>query len=173
MQKLRQKMEEERAARIKQIEEKKDLKIQQLTKEHSRKYNDIKNYYSDITATNLEYIRTLKGEINKLQSKEDHDKKLLQQIERENKSLTDPLKSLKEEIVQLTAELHEYDKLKRDKEEIKKTIEKDEELFRKMEYEYEVKLQEFKFIEREKELLYKKFIEAIYEIERKTGLEVK
>jgi DNA-binding ferritin-like protein (Dps family) len=49
---------------IKALEEKKDQRISALTKEHSKKYTEIKNYYSDITATNLDLIKSLKGEIN-------------------------------------------------------------------------------------------------------------
>lgn len=57
MAKLRTEMEEARQALIKQLEEKKDLKIGNIKKEHHKKYQDIKNYYSDITATNLDLIR--------------------------------------------------------------------------------------------------------------------
>jgi len=54
-------MEEERQARIKKLEDKKDQKIETITKEHAKKYTDIKNYYSDITATNLDLIKQLKN----------------------------------------------------------------------------------------------------------------
>lgn len=50
-------MEDQRVAQIKQAEELKNDKINALTKEHSKKYTDIKNYYADITATNLEMIK--------------------------------------------------------------------------------------------------------------------
>ena len=57
MRKLRQEMEDQRVTLIKQAEEKKNDKILTLTKDHSRKYTDIKNYYADITATNLDMIK--------------------------------------------------------------------------------------------------------------------
>jgi len=66
LQKIRSEMEEARAALIKQAEEQKDAKIAQLTKEHGKKYTEIKNYYADITATNLALIKQLKNEINDL-----------------------------------------------------------------------------------------------------------
>ena len=83
MTKLRNEMEEQRLNIINKLEEKKDNKIQAIVKEHQKKYQDIKNYYSDITATNLDLIKQLKNEINEHQKKEESDKKMLQQIERE------------------------------------------------------------------------------------------
>ena len=83
MTKLRNEMEEQRLNIINKLEEKKDNKIQAMVKEHQKKYQDIKNYYSDITATNLDLIKQLKNEINEHQKKEESDKKMLQQIERE------------------------------------------------------------------------------------------
>ena len=57
MTKLRATMEETRMEYIKKLEEQKEAKIRAITSEHSRKYADIKSYYSDITATNLDLIK--------------------------------------------------------------------------------------------------------------------
>ncbi len=65
MTKLRTEMEEARQRKIKVLEDKKDKKIQEIMKEHQKKYSDIKNYYQDITATNCDLIKQLKGEIAK------------------------------------------------------------------------------------------------------------
>ena len=154
------------------MEEKKDQRISQLTKEHQKKYQEIKNYYSDITATNLDLIKQLKNEINEHQKKEDADRKLLQQIEREQKDLAEPLKQLIEEIKQLQKQLEEQKKIIEQKENLKKKIETCETRFRKLEYEYEVKLQHFLYMEREKNYLYEKFNNSVYQIHQKTGLQV-
>jgi hypothetical protein len=98
MRKLRAEMEDARMNIINKLESKKDAKIQQIVREHNKKYTDIKNYYSDITASNLELIKQLKGEINTHQENEERDKKLLQQIEREQHQLKNPLERLKKEI---------------------------------------------------------------------------
>ena len=83
MTKLRNEMEEQRLNIINKLEAKKDNKIQAIVKEHQKKYQDIKNYYSDITATNLDLIKQLKNEFNEHQKNQRRDKKMLQQIERE------------------------------------------------------------------------------------------
>lgn len=172
MQKLRTEMEDARAHMIKQIEDKKDNAIKELTAKHAKKYADIKSYYSDITATNLDLIRQLKGQIEDLQKQDDRDKKILAQIEAENKKLQDPLKALIEEIKALYEEKEQYEKLLDQKEKIKAKIEEQETKFRKMEFEYEVKFQQFKYLEREKNALGEKFNDAVYDIQAKTGLKV-
>ena len=38
---------------------------------HSKKYSEIKSYYSDITISNIDMIKQFKNEINQEQGKED------------------------------------------------------------------------------------------------------
>src|SRR4051812_40708024 len=104
MLKLRNEMEEARNHQIKQIEDKKEAAVKDLTAKHFKKYNDIKNYYQDITATNLELIRHLKVQISNLSKQDDTDKKLLAQIEAQHKQLQDPLDALNAEIKELELE---------------------------------------------------------------------
>lgn len=170
MKKLRNEMEEARAHRIRQIEERKDAAIKDLTNKHNKKYQDIKGYYADITATNLDLIKQLKGQITDREKQDERDKKVLAQIEGEQKKLQDALKQLIDEINALTEEQKDYEKLQEEKERIKAEIESCEIRFRKLEFEYEVKLQQLKYLERERDALSEKFNEAIYDIQSKTGL---
>jgi len=170
MKKLRAEMEEARAHRIRQIEERKDAAIKDLTNKHNKKYQDIKSYYADITATNLDLIKQLKGQITDLEKQDEHDKKVLAQIEGEQKKLQDALKALNDEIKALAEEQKDYEKLQEEKERVKAEIENAEMRFRKLEFEYEVKLQQLKYLERERDSLSDKFNEAIYDIQAKTGL---
>ena len=57
-------MEEARGLLIKQAEDKKDDIIKELTKEHIKKYQDIKAYYLDITSNNINTIKRLKSDIS-------------------------------------------------------------------------------------------------------------
>jgi hypothetical protein len=171
MRKLRAEMEDARANLINKLEAKKDTKIQQIVREHNKKYTDIKNYYSDITASNLELIKQLKNEINQHQGNEENDKKLLQQIEREQHQLKNPLERLKKDIDQYEREYKEQEKVIEEKQRLKQTIHELELRFRKLEYEYEVKLQQYKYLQRERDLLFDKFHITVYEINQKTGLE--
>ncbi|EAR84655.2 growth-arrest-specific microtubule-binding protein (macronuclear) [Tetrahymena thermophila SB210] len=171
MQNLTKEMEEARAAMIKQLEDNKNQKIAEIIKEHTQKYNDIKNYYSEITATNLDYRKTLKNEIKELQTKDEEYKKTLQQTEKGYKELNEPLQALGIEIIQLKKQDEEQEAIIKEKEELKQKIDNQERLFRKLEYEYEVKLQQFQYLERERNALYAKFNQTVFEIHQKSGLE--
>lgn len=45
---------------ISEVEERKNAHISELTKQHERAFNDMKNYYNDITLNNLALISALK-----------------------------------------------------------------------------------------------------------------
>jgi len=61
---LREEMERKRKSMILAIETKKNQAIKDLTTKHARKYADIKNYYQEITNTNLDIIKQLKDELS-------------------------------------------------------------------------------------------------------------
>ena len=58
---LRTEKENRRRAEIKKIEEKKNAAIKELTDKHEKKYNEIKNYYTEITNTNIDIVRQEHG----------------------------------------------------------------------------------------------------------------
>lgn len=45
---------------ISEVEERKNAHIAELTKQHEKAFNDMKNYYNDITLNNLALISALK-----------------------------------------------------------------------------------------------------------------
>jgi len=64
MKALRTEKENLRKAETKKIRERKDYAIAELTQKIKIKYEEIKNYYSEITNTNLEMINELKKELH-------------------------------------------------------------------------------------------------------------
>lgn len=60
---LRQDKEKRRKTEIERIEGKKNDAIRALTKKHEQKYADIKEYYSEITNTNMDIIKQLKDDL--------------------------------------------------------------------------------------------------------------
>ena len=170
MQKVRNEMENYRKNLTKQLEDKKDDKIKKLTTQHTKKYSDIKAYYTEITATNLDLIRQLKNEIKALHQKEDENKRLLAQIERERKELVEPYEQLKLEIKRYREDLLEQEKIIDEKKKIKGDIDKEESKFRDLEYQYEVKMQAYTYKEKERERLFQIFNNTVYSIQQKEGL---
>ncbi len=53
-------MEEYSKKVIKDLEDKKEQKIKEITNINNQKYKNIKSYYNDITASNLSLIKSLK-----------------------------------------------------------------------------------------------------------------
>jgi len=73
---LRTEKENRRRAEIKKIEEKKNAAIKELTDKHEKKYNEIKNYYTEITNTNIDIIKQLKDDLNRDKKEESKKNKL-------------------------------------------------------------------------------------------------
>lgn len=112
MSKVRSEMEELRASKIKALETKKDDKIKEIINLFSHKYKDIKNYYNDITQSNLNYIKQLKTEINGLRKNEDSDKRKLLAVQTENKQLSGPLEEVQKELCQLEQDKKRWEETK-------------------------------------------------------------
>lgn len=85
-------MEERRKKIIQQIENKKNQAINKLTKDHEAKYANIKNYYQEITQTNLEIIKTLKSDLNERKADDAHQCKTLMDERAKNQQIVDEMK---------------------------------------------------------------------------------
>lgn len=57
---LRNELDLRRKTEIHEVEERKNSHISQLMRNHEKAFNDMKNYYNDITLKNLELISLLK-----------------------------------------------------------------------------------------------------------------
>ena len=87
---LRAEMEKKRKSAILKIEVKKNQAIKELTQKHGQKYDSIKNYYQEITNTNLDMIRQLKEDLTVAKNDENTEKKLLRQEIEKNAHVKDP-----------------------------------------------------------------------------------
>ena len=87
---LREEMERKRKALILQIETKKNQAIKDLTGKHQKKYDDIKNYYQEITNTNLDIIKQLKDELSDAKKEDTTMQKVKMDQEEANKQIVEP-----------------------------------------------------------------------------------
>lgn len=93
-----------------EIEERKNMHINDLMKNHERAFTQIKNYYNDITKDNLRLIDTLKTEIATMRKKAGANAKLMHDVAVENKRLSDPLATAIKEVEHLRHELKDEQK---------------------------------------------------------------
>jgi hypothetical protein len=90
-------LELQRGVEIHEMEERKNMHINGLIRNHKKAFGQIKRYYNVITMDNLQLIKSLKKEIEDLKKKAAKTEKMVADISAENKRLTDPLQlALKE-----------------------------------------------------------------------------
>lgn len=111
--KLKEDLELKLKVEIHEIEERKNLHINELMTNHDKAFAELKSYYNEITAENLNLIKAQKQEINSIQQKLTLYKKLIEETRAKNKDLQKPLEEAKAKRDKLKAELkqHEKDKM--------------------------------------------------------------
>lgn len=101
MELMRQEMDNKRKIEIRKIQEKKDTAINELTAKHDLKYREIKQYYQEITNTNLDIIKQLKDELADAR-KEDSDKQKQKMDQQEqNNKVVEPLEQANADVDRL------------------------------------------------------------------------
>ncbi|KAL7693954.1 putative growth arrest-specific protein [Plasmopara halstedii] len=93
-----------------EIEERKNMHINDLMKNHEKAFKQIKNYYNDITKDNLRLIDSLKNEIATMKKKAAANSKLMLDVSQENKRLSEPLAAAIKEVEHLRHELKDEQK---------------------------------------------------------------
>ena len=88
---LRDDLELRRKQDLQETEERKNAHIRELMRKHRQAFNEIKNYYHDITSTTMDLIKTLKEDVAEMKKKEALNEKLMYEISTENKRLSEPL----------------------------------------------------------------------------------
>ena len=167
---LRTEKENRRRAEIKKIEEKKNAAIKELTDKHEKKYNEIKNYYTEITNTNIDIIKQLKDDLNRDKKEEAKKNKLKYEAQEANNKVVGPMKEAEQAVKQLELQKLDHDEITKSRDAFTLEILDLEKSNKEIEYQYEVRLQQFQYLEKEKQDLYDEFHRLVYEIHQKTGL---
>ena len=163
-------MEEVRTMMVKKLEEEKEVRAKKIKSLHAANYKDIKNYYNDITNSNLSLIKQFKEDIDKAKDQEEKNRKRLMKMEEQNKRLQIPLDECTKDIEKLKKDLEEWEMIKGEKKLLRENITGLEEEYKKLEYEYEVRLQQYEYLEKERVVLFEKFEDVMYDIHQKSGL---
>eukprot|EP00163_Fabomonas_tropica_P031533 TRINITY_DN752_c1_g1_i2.p1 TRINITY_DN752_c1_g1~~TRINITY_DN752_c1_g1_i2.p1 ORF type:complete len:387 (-),score=137.25 TRINITY_DN752_c1_g1_i2:355-1515(-) len=166
---LREELDVRRKIEIMEIEERKNQHINELMKKHERAFGEIKNYYNDITHNNLDLIKTLKQEVSVMKKNEATNEKLMFEIAQENKRLSEPLEKALKEVDTLRHELANYQKDKLSLQNAKARLVVQAEQLKQIRWEHEVLEQRFKQVEAERDDLYNKFEQTIYDVQQKAG----
>jgi hypothetical protein len=76
---------------VHEIEERKNLHINELMRDHEQAFDNMKSYNNDITYDNLNLIKSQKEEIKNIREHMKKNKELITQVSLENKQLKAPL----------------------------------------------------------------------------------
>jgi growth arrest-specific protein 8 len=167
---LRQEMEDKRKSMIKAVGDKKAAQVQRLTEEHATKYSNIKSHYGEIIMSNFDMLTEIKKDVDDDQTRYELDEKMLKDAERDKKRLQNPLNAITGEIKKLEGDYKKQERDLAELEILKNQIQKNSTQLEDIEWQYEVKKQQFMYLTKEKDNLFKRFNDAIYEVHQKSGL---
>ncbi|NXN37017.1 DRC4 protein, partial [Rhinoptilus africanus] len=169
MQMLRDELDLRKKTEIYEMEQRKNSHISELMRNHEKAFNDMKNYYNDITLKNLELISLLKEQIEEMKKKEIHLEKEKADVLLQNKQLKEPLQQAQEQLSELQKKLAHYDKDKEALTNTKARLKVTQKELKDLQWEHEVLEQRFSKVQAERDELYQKFTKAINEVQQKTG----
>lgn len=103
-----------RTKELKNIEQHKSKHIGVLMERHQKEFLEIRNYYNDVTRSNLDLIKTLKGEVQELQKAERSKEHGMLEIARANEQLKDPFQKHLDTIQALKTHVQDHTRDKAD-----------------------------------------------------------
>ncbi|CAG9772306.1 unnamed protein product [Ceutorhynchus assimilis] len=155
---------------ISEVEERKNNQITDIKKHHDKGFNEMKNYYNDITLNNLALISSLKDQMEVLRKQNERMSKQVADLTAENKKLVVPLQKALDDVKEYKRQLQNYEKdkisLENTKVKLRQTL-KDLEGLRWSNDALELR---FAKLQEERDELHDKFVQAILEVQQKTGV---
>ncbi|XP_055844121.1 dynein regulatory complex subunit 4 [Episyrphus balteatus] len=170
MQQLRHDLDIKYQMEMFEVEERKDAQIQKLNEAHDVAFNDMKNYYNDITLNNLSLISSLKEQMEELRKQSERSERLYSETLSENKKLTEPLNQARSELVELRRKLEHYDRDRNQLSRLKKGNASAEKQLTQLKWETEALIMRNDTLVEEREKLKGKFEEIVVELQQKTSL---
>lgn len=169
MRNVRTELEAQRKQEIQRIEDRKNAHIASLMHAHEKAFAEIKNYYNDITHSNLDLIKSLKEEVAEMKKTEASDEKLMFEIAQENKRMSEPLKQALADVERLHKEREEYELDVETLKKVKAKLLVGTERLKALQWEHEVLQQRHERAVKERDSLYTSFQTALYDVQQKTG----
>ena len=164
---LREEMETKRKADIESIEQRKQDHVDELCALHDKAFQDIKDYYNEITSSNLETIKTLKDEVYTRKKAEARAEKAMFDIAQTNKRLTEPLTKARNQKKQLDMEMSNYERDMAALKTAKQQLRQLEKRVKNLMWEHEVLGQRYAKLEEERDMIFEKYNTMLQEIQQK------
>lgn len=169
MKEVRDEFEGKKKADIERIENRKNDHIMRLMAKHKQAFDDIKEYFSDITRANLELIKTLKEDVGDMKKKERDIQKGVVEINRIHKKRSKPLDLYKHLQTDLEKKLEVYHQEKQVLQRSKEQLVVAEERVKNQRWEHEIFEQKFELVVKERDTLRTRLSKTIYDAQQKIG----
>lgn len=154
---------------ISEVEERKNGHISELIKHHEKSFNEMRNYYNDITLNNLTLISTLKDEMEKLRKINDRMTKQVSDLTAELKRLKIPLSKADETINDLKRQLVNYERDKITLSNTKVVLAQKDKECKDLRWSYDALELRFETLQKERDELHNRFVNAVLEVQQKTS----
>lgn len=156
---LRRKME------IHEIEERKNRHINDLMDKFEKAFTEMRQYYNSITQDNLALIKSLNDEIEDLKVKHQQNEKAMEEIERKNAMLSEPLEATQKEVKELQIKLHNFDKDKASLKHARARLQAAEETLKNLQSKQQQLKQMYADSEVERDRLYVSFEDTVLKVQ--------
>lgn len=153
-----------------EVEERKNTQIQRLIESHDIAFNDMKNYYNDITLNNLGLISSLKEQMGVLRKQAERSERVAAETLNENRKLKDPLDQALTELADLRRKLEHFERDRNQLARLKLRNTAIEKQLKGLTWETEALLLRNDTLLKEREDLKAKFENVFMELQQKTGL---
>lgn len=166
---VRDTLERERKEETARIEDRKNAHIRQLMKGHSKAFDEIKTYYTDITHNNLDLIKSLKEEVAEMKKKDAEAEREMTLIAQENKRMSEPLKKALQDRSDLQEAKGRYGEELDALSTTKASLLVLEQELAAGQWEHEVLSQRFEKVKAERDELHARFQATVYDVQQKSG----
>ncbi|XP_017321709.1 dynein regulatory complex subunit 4 [Ictalurus punctatus] len=170
LEKHREEQDLRRKTEIHEIEQRLNVHINTLIKNHDKAFGDLQNFYNDLTQERVSQIGLLEEEVAEKNTKGKMLEKEMPNVLQQNNHLTELLQKATQEVsmLQKQHEDHQKDKslLVGTKARLKVTNNK----LKDLKMEHELLEQRFSKVQQDHDELFKKFDKAILEVQQKSGI---
>lgn len=165
----RETLTRDREGAVRGVERRKTKHIGALIVAHEKAFADIKQYYNEITHSNLDLIKILKDEVEHLKHKEAGDERVMHTIAQENKKMSEPMRRKLEEVARLREEKEAYRTEVGVLHEVKVSALVAQDKLENLRWELEILEQRHGRICAERDELYERFQSAMQDVQQKAG----
>lgn len=153
-----------------EVEERKSAHISNLIESHKKAFEEMRNYYNDITLNNLVLIGSLKEQMEQLRQQSEQNENLMNQLKIKNRMLTEPMKAAEIELVDLRKKLENFNRDRAALSRTKTRYSSASKQLNDLKWETEALRMRCEKLTEERDELKEKFEEAVMELQQKVTL---